>query len=44
MSADDWHLQDDVVSKPFRITELIPKVEDLAERYGYLPGASSGKS
>lgn len=25
---------DDVVSKPFRIADLIPKVENLAERYG----------
>ena len=27
--------QDDVVSKPFRITDLIPKVEELTERYPY---------
>ena len=25
---------DDVVSKPFRIGELIPKIEDLATRFG----------
>lgn len=25
---------DDVVSKPFRIGELIPKIEDLASRFG----------
>jgi CheY-like chemotaxis protein len=25
---------DDVVSKPFRIGELIPKIEELAGRYG----------
>ena len=27
--------QDDVVSKPFRIVDLIPKVEELTERYPY---------
>lgn len=26
-------LQDDVVSKPFRIKELIPKIEELSEQY-----------
>ena len=25
--------QDDVVSKPFRIVDLIPKVDELTERY-----------
>lgn len=28
-------LQDDVVSKPFRIVDLIPKVEELTEKYPY---------
>ena len=27
--------QDDVVSKPFRIVDLIPKVEELTARYPY---------
>ncbi len=27
--------QDDVISKPFRIVDLIPKIEDLTERYPY---------
>jgi len=26
-------LQDDVVSKPFRIPELMPKIEELSARY-----------
>lgn len=30
---------DDVVSKPFRIGELIPKIEELAEKY---PGSLIG--
>ncbi|CAI4218611.1 unnamed protein product [Parascedosporium putredinis] len=28
---------DDVISKPFRLPELIPKIQELAERYGTLP-------
>ncbi len=28
-------LQDHVVSKPFRIMDLIPKVEELTEKYPY---------
>lgn len=32
---------DDVVSKPFRIGELIPKIEELAARYP-LSGEGSG--
>ena len=26
-------LKDDVVSKPFRIPDLIPKIEELMEKY-----------
>jgi DNA-binding response OmpR family regulator len=26
-------MQDDVVSKPFRIGELVPKIEELASKY-----------
>jgi len=35
--------QDDVISKPFRIVDLIPKIEDLTERYPY-PTAKGGTS
>ncbi|PKS12843.1 hypothetical protein jhhlp_001055 [Lomentospora prolificans] len=28
---------DDVISKPFRLLELVPKIRELAERYGTLP-------
>ena len=31
--------QDDVVSKPFRIPELVPKIEQLLERYSR-PGSA----
>ncbi|KEZ46024.1 Uncharacterized protein SAPIO_CDS1433 [Scedosporium apiospermum] len=31
---------DDVISKPFRLLELIPKIRELAERYGTLPPSS----
>lgn len=31
-------MQDDVVSKPFRIAELIPKIEELAAKYPKPPG------
>jgi len=34
---------DDVVSKPFRIGELIPKIEELAGRFGRVGGAGGGK-
>lgn len=26
-------MQDDVISKPFRIPELIPKIEELVKKY-----------
>lgn len=29
--------KDDVVSKPFRIPELIPKIEELVARHGPVP-------
>jgi hypothetical protein len=30
-------LQDDVVSKPFRIPELIPKIDELVAKYNTYP-------
>jgi DNA-binding response OmpR family regulator len=30
--------QDDVISKPFRIPELMPKIEELVKKFG-LPAA-----
>jgi len=32
-------LQDDVVSKPFRIPDLVPKIEELMVRYPMPEGA-----
>jgi DNA-binding response OmpR family regulator len=29
-------IQDDVISKPFRIPELIPKIEELVSKYNDL--------
>lgn len=29
-------MQDDVISKPFRIPELIPKIEELVAKYSML--------
>ncbi|KAK6435847.1 hypothetical protein LTR95_007970 [Oleoguttula sp. CCFEE 5521] len=33
---------DDVVSKPFRIPELIPKIEELMERFPMPKGPAAG--
>jgi hypothetical protein len=30
-------MQDDVVSKPFRIPELIPKIDELVAKYDTYP-------
>lgn len=30
-------LQDGVISKPFRISELIPKIEELVLKYNMVP-------
>lgn len=34
MNKANPHKQDDVVSKPFRIGELIPKIEELSTKHG----------
>jgi DNA-binding response OmpR family regulator len=35
--------KDDVISKPFRIPDLMPKIEELVNRYG-TPSATTGPS